>query len=53
MIDMKESYERNGLQNRLIALANDYSKIDEYIKENCAFDCRYFILKVLSVEKNK
>ena len=31
MIDMKESYERNGLKNRLIALANDYSKIEPSI----------------------
>ena len=30
---------------------NDYAKIDEYIKNNCAYDCRYFILKTLSVEK--
>ena len=30
---------------------NDYAKIDEYIKSNCAYNCRYFILKTLSVEK--
>ncbi len=30
---------------------NDYAKIDEYIKNNCAYNCRYFILKTLSVEK--
>ena len=43
----------NEKGNRNFKPINDYSKIDEYIKENCAFDCRYFILKVLSVEKNK
>lgn len=24
---------------------NDYSMIDNYIKENCAYDCKYFIIK--------
>lgn len=24
---------------------NDYSKIEEYIKKYCAYECRYFILK--------
>ncbi len=24
---------------------NDKDKIDEYIKENCAYECRYFILE--------
>lgn len=24
---------------------NDYSKVDNYIKENCAYDCKYFIVK--------
>ena len=24
---------------------NDYKKIDEYISKNCAFDCKYFIIK--------
>ena len=24
---------------------NDYEKIDEYIKDCCAYDCKYFILK--------
>lgn len=43
----------NEKGNRNFKSINDYSKIDEYIKENCAFNCRYFILKTLSVEKNK
>ena len=30
---------------------NDYSKIDDYIKNNCAYDCRYFIIKRV-VEKD-
>jgi len=24
---------------------NNYEKIDKYIKDNCAYDCRYFILE--------
>ena len=24
---------------------NDYAKIDDYIKDDCAYNCRYFILK--------
>ena len=27
---------------------NDYSNKEEYLKNNCAFQCRYFILKKLS-----
>ncbi len=31
--------------NQLFNKINDYSQIEKYIKENCAYDCRYFILK--------
>ena len=24
---------------------NDYRKLDMYLKENCSYDCKYFILK--------
>lgn len=24
---------------------NDYSKVDDYLKNNCAFDCKYFVAK--------
>ena len=24
---------------------NDYSKLEKYLKENCSYDCKYFILK--------
>ena len=27
---------------------NDYKKIDKYILENCAYGCRYFILKKIN-----
>ena len=35
----------NEKSNKNFKPINDYSKIDEYIKNNCAYDCRYFIIK--------
>ncbi|MBS5777912.1 MAG: YutD family protein [Acholeplasma sp.] len=32
-------------ENPLFNKINDYNLIENYIKENCAYDCRYFILK--------
>lgn len=32
-------------KNKLFNKINDYSMIDKYIKENCAYDCKYFIIK--------
>ena len=29
---------------------NDYRKIDEYMKEYCAYGCKYFILKRIDKE---
>jgi len=31
--------------NEMFNEINDYSKIDEYIKAECAYECKYFILK--------
>lgn len=31
--------------NKLYSNINAIEKKDEYLKNNCAFDCRYFILK--------
>lgn len=31
--------------NKLYNDINDYNKIELYIKENCAYECRYFIIK--------
>jgi len=31
----------NPLYNNI----NDYETIDKYIKENCAYECKYFIIK--------
>jgi len=32
-------------KNKNFNKINDYSKLENYIKENCAYDCRYFILE--------
>ena len=32
-------------ENSLFNEINDYSTIDIYIKENCAYECKYFIIK--------
>ncbi len=37
----------NNPQNKNFKPINDYSKIDKYIEENCAYGCKYFILKKL------
>ena len=31
--------------NPLFNEINDYETIDTYIKENCAYECKYFIIK--------
>lgn len=37
-------------ENKINNKINDYSNLDKYLKENCAFDCKYFILEKV-VEK--
>ena len=34
-------------KNKKFKPINDIDKVDDYIKNNCAFECRYFILKKL------
>lgn len=31
--------------NKKVKEMNNYDNIDKYIEENCAFDCKYFILE--------
>ena len=31
--------------NKIYNEINDYEKIDNYIKNNCAYDCKYFVIK--------
>ena len=38
------------IENKINNKINDYSNLDKYLKENCAFDCKYFILEKV-VEK--
>lgn len=32
-------------ENKNFKDINDYNNIEDYIKDNCAYNCRYFILK--------
>ncbi|MEG1506577.1 MAG: YutD-like domain-containing protein [Bacilli bacterium] len=36
----------NEHTNKNFNSINDYSKIKDYIKNNCAYGCKYFILKL-------
>ncbi len=35
----------NDKDNKNFNKINDYKNVDKYIKENCAYGCKYFILK--------
>ncbi len=35
----------NKKKNENINSINDYDNFDKYIKENCAYDCKYFVLE--------
>ena len=32
-------------ENKMFKKINNIDNLDTYIKENCAYDCRYFVLK--------
>ena len=34
-------------KNKKFKPINDYNNVEKYIKDNCAYDCKYFILKKL------
>lgn len=34
--------------NKLFKIINNIDNLDNYIKDNCAYDCRYFVLKKCS-----
>ena len=38
--------KNNKINNKI----NDYNNLDKYLKENCAFNCKYFILEKI-IEK--
>lgn len=35
----------NKKENKKWNKINDYSNLEKYIKDNCAFDCKYFVLE--------
>ena len=35
-------------ENKLNNSINDYKNLDKYIKENCAYGCRYFVLEKIN-----
>jgi len=37
-------------KNKKVNKINNYNDLDKYLKENCANDCKYFVLK--KIEKN-
>ena len=37
-------------KNKLFSEINNYDKVKEYIKNNCAYECKYFILKKLDIK---
>ena len=39
---LKGFYDKN---NKKCKEFNNYDNVDEYLKNNCAFDCKYFIAK--------
>ena len=39
---LKGFYKSN---NKKVNKINNYDNLEEYLKDNCAVDCRYFILK--------
>ena len=38
-------------ENKLFKKINDINLVDNYIKDNCAYDCRYFILKKVKINE--
>lgn len=41
-------------ENKNCSKINDFSNYQDYIKEHCAYECRYFVLRKLekNIEKN-
>lgn len=35
----------NKKSNKFFNKINDYNRVDKYLKENCAYECKYFILE--------
>ena len=40
-------------KNKKVNKINNYENVEKYLKEDCANDCRYFILKKIEEKKEK
>ena len=43
----------NKKNNKYFNKLNDYNNLDKYLKENCAYDCKYFILEKINEKEQK
>ena len=43
----------NKKTNKFFNKLNDYNNVEKYLKENCAYDCRYFILEKVTEKEQK
>ena len=43
----------NNKDNKNFNKINDSKNIEKYIKENCAYDCRYYILEKIKNDQEK
>ena len=43
----------NKKDNKYYNKINDYNNVKKYLKENCAYDCKYFILEKQEESKKK
>ena len=37
-----------GEKSKKLNKINDYRNLDDYLKNNCAYDCKYFVLKKIN-----
>ena len=42
----------NKKGNKFFNKINDYNNLDKYLKENCAYGCKYFVLEKIGEENN-
>ena len=40
-------------KNKKVKKINNYNNLEEYLKNNCAVDCKYFVLKKISKNEKK
>ncbi len=45
---LKGFYNSN---NKKVKAINNINNLDSYIKDNCAYDCRYFLLEKVGINK--